>query len=122
MDNLESLRHCNAEILTVNNTLITIFCNSQKTFTTIRQPFSQKENRFFRGQIYYKAKKLKTNGYMVVCRWILGHTDLLGNKKADLAVRNKAEKGGKQAESWSLFVYIKKNLARCASQRLPSGV
>ena len=94
----EALDTAMREILTVDNTLITIFCDSQKALTTIRQPPSQKENRFLRGQIYYKAKKLKTNGHMVVCRWIPGHTGLIGNEKADLAARNKAEKGGKQAE------------------------
>ena len=108
----EALDTAMREILTVDNTLITIFCDSQKTLTTIRQPPSQKENRFFRGQIYYKAKKLKTNGHMVVCRWIPGHTGLIGNEKADLAARNKAEKGGKQAERWSSLAYIKKNLAK----------
>ena len=92
MGNLGSLGHCNAGILTVDNTFITIFCNSQKAFTTIRQPLSQNENRFLREKIYYKAKKLKTNGYMVVCQSIPGHTGLIRNKKVDLAARNKAKK------------------------------
>lgn len=75
--------------------LITIFYNSQKALTTIRQFFSQKENRLLKKQTYYKAKKLKTNGYIVIYQWISGYTALIRNKKANLAAKNKAEKGGK---------------------------
>ncbi len=83
------------ETTTANNTPITIFCDSQKAFTAIRQPLSQKENRFLRGQIYYKAENLMRDGHMIVCRWIPGHAGLTENEKADLAAKNKAEKGGK---------------------------
>lgn len=44
----EALDTIGRETLTVNNTLITIFCNSQKAFIAIRQPFSQKKNWFLR--------------------------------------------------------------------------
>ncbi len=39
-------------------------------------------------------------------------------KKADLAARKKAEKGGKQAERWSSLAHIKKNLAQVRSTEL----
>lgn len=64
----EALDIAMQETLTANNMLIKIFCDSQKALTTIRQPPSQKENRFLRGQIYHKAKNLKSDGHNVVCR------------------------------------------------------
>ena len=36
-----------------------------------------------------------------------GHSGLEGNKKADLAAKSRAEKGGRQAERWSSIAYIK---------------
>ena len=36
----------------------------------------------------------------------------MGNEKADLAAKNKAEKEGKQAERWSSLLYRKKNLTQ----------
>ena len=111
----EALDTAMRETSTANNTLITIFCDSQKALTAIRQPPSQKENRFLRGQIYYKAENLVGDGHIVVRRWIPGHAGLTGNEKADLAAKNKAEKGGKQAERWSPLTYIKKNLAQVRS-------
>ena len=48
---LEALDTAMRETSTANNSLITIFCDSQKALTAIRQPPSQKENQFLRGQI-----------------------------------------------------------------------
>lgn len=78
--------------------------------STIKHPSSHNENRFLRGQIYYKAKKLRNNGRSVVCRWVPGHAGLVGNEKADLEARNRAKKGGNQAERWGSLAYIKKNV------------
>ena len=83
------------ETLSADNTPIKIFCDSQKALKAIRHPFSHNENRFLREQIYDKAKRLQDNGQSVVCRWIPGHTGIVGYKKADLAARSKVEKGGK---------------------------
>ena len=93
---------------------ITIFSDSQKAFQEIQHPASHK-NRFLRGQIYQKAKILQSIGHPIVCRWTPGHSDLKGNKKADLAAKSRTEKGGRQAERWSSIAYIKENLtqARC---------
>ncbi len=113
----EALDTAMRETSTANNTLITIFCDSQKALTAIRQPPSQKENRFLRGQIYYKAENLMRDRHIVVCRWIPGHAGLTRNEKADLAAKNKAEKEGKQAERWSSLTYIKKNLAQVRSTK-----
>ncbi len=93
------------ETSNADNTPITIFCDSQKALKAIRYPFSHNENRFLREQIYDKAKKLQNNEHSIVCRWIPGHTGLVGNEKANLAARSRAEKGGKQAERWSSLAY-----------------
>ena len=106
------------ETSNANNTPITIFCDSQKALQAIQHPPSHKENRFLRGQIYHKAKKLQNIGHPVVCRWTPGHSGLEGNKRADLMAKNRAEKGGKQAECWSSLAYIKEILAQAQSREL----
>lgn len=78
------------ETSNANSTLITIFSDSQKALKVIQHPFSHKENRFLREQIYHKAGKLYNKGNSVICRWIPSHTGLVGNEKADLAARTKA--------------------------------
>ena len=101
-----------------DNTLITIFSDSQKALTAIRQPPSQKQNRFLQGQIYYKAEILKANRHTLVCRWTPSNAGIIENKKADLAARNIMEKGGRQVERWSLLEHIKKNLAQVRSTEI----
>lgn len=60
-----------------------------------------------------------TNTLMsVVCRWIPGHSGLVGNKNVGSAARNRVERGGKQVERWSSLAYIKKNLAQARSKEL----
>ena len=76
-----------------NTTLITIFCDSQKTLMVIWQPPSQKEKRFLKGQICYRTKNLMLNGHKAVCQWIQGHEGFMGNEKADLAAKNNVERG-----------------------------
>lgn len=49
---------------------------------------------------------------------IPGYSGLVGNEKADLATRNRAERGGKQVERWSSLAYIKKNMAQARSGEL----
>ena len=114
----EALDTAIRETSTAHNTLLTIFCDSQRALMTIWQPPLQKENRFLRAQIYYKVEKPKTNGHTVICRWVPGHTDLIGNEKADFAARDKAEKGGRQAERWSSLAHIRENLAKVRSTEI----
>ena len=53
-------------------------------------------------------------------RWIPAHSDLIGNDKAHLAAKIRAEKGGKQAEGWSSLAYIKKNVSQIRGKELTS--
>ncbi len=39
-----------------------------------------------------------------------GHYGIIGNEKADLSARNRAEKGGKLTERWSSLAYIRRNM------------
>ena len=106
------------ETLNTGNTPITIFCDSQKALQAIQRPYFHKENRFLRGQIYHRAKILHSTGHPIVCWWIPGHSGLEGNKRADLAAKSRAERGGKQAERWSSLAYIKENLAQARGREL----
>lgn len=97
---------------------ITTFSDSQKALKEIQHPLSHEENRFLRGQIYYKAKNLQDKRHSVTFRWIPGHTSLIRNEKADLAAKSKAVRGGRQAERGSSLAHIKKNLAQAQSAEL----
>lgn len=80
---------------------ITVFCGLQKALTTIQHAPAKRENRHLRGLIYDKARELYEKGHPLEIRWIPAHSDITGNDKAHLAAKSRAEKGGKQAESWS---------------------
>lgn len=55
-------------------------------------------------------EKLKQAGYLVTFQWMPSHSGILENEKADLAAKNRAEKGGKLIERWSSLAYIRKNV------------
>jgi len=71
-----------------------------------------------RGLIYLAAQKLDENGNRVAVHWVSGHSGLIGNEKADLAARIRAERGGRQEERWSSLAYIKKNLVQAHAREL----
>lgn len=53
-------------------------------------------------------------GHSVIIRWVPGRSGLIGNGKADLAAKNRAERGGNR-QRWSSLAYINRKLtyARC---------
>ena len=102
----------------IPNTSVTIFCDSQEALRVIKRPPSHKQNRLLRGLIYKKSKKLESNGRQLTIRWIPSHSGLAGNDKADQAAKNRAERGGQQAERWSSLAYIRKNLVQARAQEL----
>lgn len=90
---------------------IAVFCDLQKAFTAIQHaPTSQRESRYIRGLIYDEARELQEKGHLLELRWIPAHSNLDGNDQAHQAAKNRAEKGGNQAENWSSLACIKKNL------------
>ena len=115
---LKALEIASKEMANTEDTPVTIFCDSQKALEAIQHSPSYKENRFLRGIIYRKARTLQENGHPIVLRWVPGHSGLIGNEKANLAVRNRAQRGGKQAERWSSLAYIKMNLIHARSTEL----
>ncbi len=87
-----------AEKLANPKTPITIFSDSQKALRTIALLFTSQENRFLRGQVYQKTEELQRTGHPIIFQWIPGHSGLIGNEKANLFARNRAERGGKLTE------------------------
>ena len=79
---------------------------------------SSQRNWFLRGLIYEKAEKLESSGHYIAIRWIPSHSGAVGNENADLAARNKAERGGRQVERWSSLAHIRKKLTEARSQEL----
>lgn len=97
---------------------VTIFCDSQPALRAIQSTALCNENRFLRNLIYYKTGQLQRDGHLVAIRWIPGHSKLPGNERADLAAKDCAQKGGRQAERWSSLAYIKKNLSGIRAKEL----
>ncbi len=115
---LEALTVATKEIPNAKRIPIIVFCDSQKALTAIQHAPSQGENQHLRDLIYDKARELQEKGHSLEIRWIPAHSDLIGNDKAHLAAKSRAERGGKQVENWSSLAYIKENLRKIHSKEL----
>ena len=93
-------------------------CDSQKALKAIALPFTSQEDRFLRGLVYQKTEELQLIGYSITFQWIPGHSGLIGNEKADLSAKSRAEKGGKLTERWSSLAYIRKNVTETRTRDL----
>ncbi len=98
------------------NIPVTIFCGSQKALNAIALPSACQEHRFLRSLIYQRTEKLQSNGHHTTYFWVPGHSGIFGNEKADLAAKNRAEKGGMLTERWSSLAYIRKNVDEVRSR------
>lgn len=54
----------------------------------------------------------------MIFQWIPSHIRILGYEKANLAAKNRSEKGRKLIERWSLMAYIKKNVDKIRSKAI----
>ena len=91
---------------------------SQRALRAIALPFTSQENRFLRSLVYQKTEVLQRAGHHIVIQWVPGHSGLIGNEKANLSARNRAEKGGKLTECWSSLAYIKRNVCEMRLREL----
>ena len=94
----EGLETARKRTLNNNNTLITIFSDSQEAFIAIRQLTSSTSSPYLRNLIHQRNLDLGYNGYFVTIKWILGYIGLIGYDKADQCAKDKAGKGGKLLE------------------------
>lgn len=95
---------------------VTIFCDSQKALIAISRPSTCQEYRFLRDLIYRRAEDLQRNGHHIKFIWVPGHSEILGNEKAHLVARKRAEKGGKLIKRWSSLAYVRKNVDKIRSR------
>lgn len=58
------------------------------------------------------ARQLQEQRYSIALDWVLAHSEVTRNKKANLVAKNKVARGGKQAKRWSSLKYIKNNLIK----------
>jgi len=97
--------------------------NDIKLGSTVRYSIKKSpgfENRYLTGMIYERTKDLQKRGHSILFRWIPAHSNLIGNYKAHLAAKSRAEKRGKQPESWSSLAYIKKKVGQIRGKELTS--
>lgn len=93
-----------ARELTVNihNTPVTIFSDSQEGLTAIGQLASGTSSSYLRNLIYQRTFDLGSNGYFITLGWIPSHVGLMGHDRADQIAEDRARRGGKPVEQWSL--------------------
>ena len=70
------------------NIPVKIFGDSQKALNAIVYVSTYQKYRFLRSLIYQRTEKLQNNGHHTTFFWIPGHSEILGNEKADLVARN----------------------------------
>ena len=68
--------------------------------------------------IFQKTRELEDNGNRCSFHWIPSHSGLIRNEKADLATKNRAEKGGELIEQSSLLEYVRKNVTEIRSKSI----
>lgn len=66
--------------------VISIFYNSQTIINYLKE-CDRHGDQALKIQIYQKAKKLVQQGYDISIRWVLGHSGVEGNEKADKAAK-----------------------------------
>lgn len=86
------------------------------TSTVHTCPSTYQEYRFLRNLIYRRVEDLQRNGDHIKLIWVSGHSEVLGNEKAHLKARRRAEKGGKLVERWSSLAYVRKNVDKIRSR------
>ena len=111
-----------AEKIANPRTPVTILSDSQKALRAIALPFTSQENCFLRSHVYQKMEELQRTGHPTIFQWVPGHSGLIGNEKANLCARNRAERGGKLTERWSSLAYIKKMCIVEVRHTAPVGV
>ena len=99
-------------------TPITVLSDCQRARRAIALPSISQENQFLRSLVYQKTEDLQRAGQYIVIQWVPGHSGLIGNEKANLSARNRAEKGGKLTECWSSLAYIKRNVCEMRLREL----
>lgn len=72
--------------------VISIFCDSQTTINNLGKDHSSRGQALKR-QIYQKTEWLVQQGHDISIRWILGHSKIEGNEKADRAAKKAAGEG-----------------------------
>ena len=99
----------------VGPTTVTVFTDSQAAITKILDPKTRVGGDAVRSLIYQNAHIIKNAGHNVVLRWVLGHSEVPGNEKADATAKDVAHKGGKETDHWSSLTYIKAELQKARS-------
>lgn len=68
--------------------------------------------------IYQNIHIIKNARHNVILQWVYGHSEVLGNEKADAIIKNVAYKREKVTNHLSLLIYIKAELQKAKSAKL----
>lgn len=90
---------------------INIFCDSQTNINDL-QSCDSRTSQALKMQIDKKARQLVQYGHDILIRWIPGHNDIEGNKKADKTAKNAARKEKIQTAKQTSLIYIKQQIKK----------
>lgn len=99
----------------INTTPITVFTDSTAALTKIEEKGAKSAVKDF---FYQEATELVRSGHIVVFQWVPGHSKIEGNKRADLAAKEAACRGGKETDCWSSPTHVRKELKRTTHDEL----
>lgn len=88
---LETLNIANSTGIS-KNTLVIIFCNSQKVPNTIASTSTGQKHPFQRSCIYHRTKKLQSNRHHIKFHRVPGHSEISGDEKANLSAKIELKK------------------------------
>ena len=79
---------------------------------------SYTDSPYLKSLIHQKPSDLKEHGHTVTIRRIPSHVGLVGHDQADQKAKNRACRGGKPEEQWSLLTYVERELIESQAQEL----
>ena len=112
---LTSLILCRWVVTRYENTLITIFSDTQEALMEFQKVSPLINSPYLKGLIHQRTNNLKHHGHPVTFCWIPSQ---IGHDQADQKAKDKACRGRKPEEQWSSLTYVKRKLVESQAQEL----
>lgn len=102
----------------VSPTTVTVFTDSQTAITKILDPKTRPRGDTVGDLFYQNTYEIRNGGHTLVLRWVLSHSKITDNEKADAVVKEVAYKGGRETDLWSSLTHIKAEPQKTRSAEL----